>query len=90
MTSLKAAMPKNYACVNSHNLGASQAALLYYYADIRTQPFEIMQRLDCDLYLIQDEHGDKRIKPGANWKLIWHGKRATERRESFRLFRHTN
>jgi 4-amino-4-deoxy-L-arabinose transferase-like glycosyltransferase len=90
MTSLKTAMPKNYACMNSRNLGASQAALLYYFTDIRTQPFEAGQRLDCDLYLIQDEHGDKRIKPSANWKLIWHGKRAADRRESFRLFRHTN
>ncbi|HLD09526.1 MAG TPA: glycosyl transferase [Methylophilaceae bacterium] len=86
MTSLKAAMPKNYACVNSRNLGASQAALLYYYTDIRTQPFETGQRLDCDLYLIQDERGEKRIKPGADWKLIWKGKRVAERHESFRLY----
>jgi 4-amino-4-deoxy-L-arabinose transferase-like glycosyltransferase len=90
MTSLKTAMPKNYACVNSRNLGDSQAALLYYYTDVRTQPFETVQRLDCDLYLIQDARGEKKIKPGKDWKLIWHGKRVTERRESFRLFRHTN
>lgn len=90
MTSLKTAMPKNYACVNSRNLGASQAALLYYYTDVRTRPFEAVQHLDCDLYLIQDARGEKKIKPGKDWKLIWHGKRVTERRESFRLFRHTN
>jgi len=90
MTSLKTAIPKNYACVNSRNLGSSQTALLYYYTDIRTRPFETRQRLDCDLYLIQDERGDKKIMPGKHWKLIWKGKRPAERRESFRLFRHTN
>jgi 4-amino-4-deoxy-L-arabinose transferase-like glycosyltransferase len=89
MTSLEAALPKRYACMNSRNLGSAQTALLYYYTDIRTQPFETTQRLDCDLYLIQDERAAKKVKPGTGWKLIWKGKRAADRRESFRLYRHT-
>jgi len=90
MTSLEAALPKKYACVSSRNLGASQTALLYYYTDIRAQPFEATEHLNCDLYLIQDERGEKKIMPGKHWKLIWKGKRVAERRESFRLFRHVN
>jgi hypothetical protein len=42
--------------------------------------------LSCDLYLIQDERGEAKIVPGENWTLIWSGKRAADRRESFRLY----
>jgi hypothetical protein len=57
--------------------------------NLKTQSFETEQRLDCDLYLIQDTRGNEKIEPGPDWKLIWSGKRASERRESFRLFQHT-
>lgn len=86
VTSLQKAIPENSACINSKNLGESQQALLHYYADIRTQPLETGQRLDCDLYLIQDERGREIVEPGTDWKLIWQGKRPADRRESFRLF----
>ena len=88
MLALKKAVPSSYACINSRNMGAPQRALLDYYAGLRTQPLEIVQRLDCDLYLIQDERGRDKIQPGHDWKLIWHGKRPADRRESFRLYRH--
>jgi 4-amino-4-deoxy-L-arabinose transferase-like glycosyltransferase len=88
MTGMAASMPAEYACVNSRNLGSAQVALLDYYTNIRTHPFELSQRLDCDLYLIQDERGRGKIEPGDEWKLIWKGKRPAERRESFRLFQH--
>ena len=90
MMSLSKAMPKHYGCINSRNLDNSQEALLEYYTDIRVQPFETMQRLGCDLYLIQDERGTEKIEPGKDWKLIWHGKRAADRRENYRLFKHIN
>ena len=90
MGSLKKAIPENYACINSRNLGNAQAALLDYYTDLRTQPLETGQRLDCDLYLIQDERGREKVDPGPDWKLIWQGKRAPDRRESFRLYQHLN
>jgi len=86
-TSLKHALPKRFACVTSAHMGSAQRDLLYYYADIKTQPFETVQRLDCDLYLIQNDRNNK-VNPGADWKQIWHGKRASERHESFRLFKH--
>lgn len=86
--SLKKAIPRNYACINSRNLGAPQRALLDYYTGLRTQPFESGQRLDCDLYLLQDERGREKVEPGKDWKLIWHGKRPADRRESFRLYKH--
>lgn len=86
--SMGAAMPKQYACVTSRNLGSSQQALLDYYINVRTQSFERVQNLNCDLYLIQDERGREKVEPGSDWKLIWQGKRPAERRESFRLFQY--
>ena len=87
-TDLKQALPKQYACITSNHLGDAQRDLLHYYANLKTQPFETVQRLDCDLYLIQDARGSKKTTPGADWKLIWKGKRSSERREAFRLFKH--
>lgn len=85
--SMSKALPKSYHCVNSLNVGQAQRLLLNYYTDIRLQPFEWTQRLSCDLYLIQDERGTGKMQPGAEWQLIWKGKRITDRKESFRLFK---
>ena len=88
MTSLSKALPKHYACITSRGLGDTQQDLLYYYTNLRTQTFESVQGLNCDLYLIQDERGRDKIHPGHDWQLIWQGKRPADRRESFRLYRH--
>ena len=88
MTSLESALPESYACINSKQLGEGQRDLLHYYTNIIVLPLETAQRLDCDLYLIQDTRGETKVEPGPDWKLIWQGKRASERRESFRLFQH--
>lgn len=89
MADMQKSLPAKFACVSSYNLGESQRALLDYYLDIRTQPFEISQRVDCDLYLIQDERNRDIIEPGASWKLIWQGKRPSDRRENFRLYQYS-
>ncbi len=86
MLNIKKAVPKNYACVNTRNLGNSQLALLDYYANITGLSLELGNRLDCDLYLIRDERGQEKVIPGNDWELIWQGKRLSDRRESFRLF----
>lgn len=84
-TSLKSALPAHYACLTSRNVNGAQLDLLNYYTDIEPQIFEKTQRIDCNLYLIQDERNAKKIMPGAQWRLIWSGKRISERQESFRL-----
>jgi 4-amino-4-deoxy-L-arabinose transferase-like glycosyltransferase len=85
-TSLKVALPAKYACATGNNIGDSQKDLLHYFAGLKTQNLEFGSLRDCDLYVVQDEKGRERAEPGADWKLIWSGKRASERRESFRLF----
>ena len=87
-SSLNKALPANYACVKSQNLGTAQHDLLHYYANIKTTRAESEQALSCDLFLVQDEKGRVKIEPNSEWKLVWSGKRVSDRRESFRLFQH--
>ena len=89
-TSMNKALPKNFHCVNSLNVGQPQRLLLNYYTGIKLQPFEWTQRLSCDFYLIQDEKGTGKMQPGSEWQLVWKGKRAADRKESFRLFKLQN
>lgn len=89
-TSLKKALPAQYACISSNRLGDAQRDLLHYFADVKTQSSETEGTRNCDLYLIQDEKGREKVEPGLDWKLIWSGKRVSERRESFRLYQRIN
>jgi 4-amino-4-deoxy-L-arabinose transferase-like glycosyltransferase len=85
-TSLKTALPKEYACINSENVGSAQRDLLHYYANVKTYPSQAGVPLNCDLFLIQDGRKPKKITLEHDWKLIWSGKRISERKEKFRLF----
>ena len=89
-TSLQNALPAKYACVASNALGSSQKDLLHYFANLKTYTSELGGALQCDLYLFQDEKNREKVSPGAHWKLIWSGKRVSDRRESFRLFQRIN
>ena len=83
---IKHALPNHYDCIISHDVSDSQLALLHYYANIRTELSQNNSQLNCDFYLIQDDRDRSKYQPGDEWKLIWQGKRPTDRRESFRLF----
>ncbi len=87
-TSIYKTLPANSSCINSLNVGQSQRMLFSYYTDINLKPVENSESPDCKLYLIQDEKGTARMQPGDEWELIWHGKRAADRKESFRLFQY--
>ena len=84
--SLNKALPENYNCINSLNVGRSQRLLFNYHTNIKLQPFEVTQKLSCDLYFLQDNKADGEIQPSQKWQQIWSGKRAADRKESFRLF----
>ena len=76
----------NTECVNSLELGQSQRQLMSYYTNLDVREFERTNQLDCNYYLIQDTRGTARMQPSDEWKLVWQGKRAADRKESFRLF----
>ncbi|HEY8353700.1 MAG TPA: glycosyl transferase [Methylophilaceae bacterium] len=84
MRGMAASLPANYDCLQSPNLGSAQTALLDYYTGIR--PSTPDHGTQCSYYLLQHERGKPAIEPGSGWRLIWEGKRAAERRESFRLY----
>jgi 4-amino-4-deoxy-L-arabinose transferase-like glycosyltransferase len=84
--SMNKALPKNYGCINSLGVGQPQRLLLNYHTNIQLQPFESTQQLNCNFYLLQDVKGVGRMQPGQEWIQIWVGKRATDRKEDFRLF----
>lgn len=88
-TSFKQALPADFSCIASENLGKAQRDLLYYYADVKTYTAQPGENVHCDLYLIQDGKKPKKIKTADDWQQIWHGKRISERKESFRLFQQT-
>lgn len=85
-TSMKKALPEEFACISGRGVGDFQRAAVDYYLDIRIYRFENAQRVECDLYLIEDARGQEKVMPGPEWKLIWKGKRPSDRRQSFRLY----
>lgn len=85
-TSLTKALPSEYLCMNSLNIGNAKMQLLHYHGNIKLLPVSNAQTLNCDLYLIEDEHGKAKMQPNDEWTLIWQGNRAADRRERFRLF----
>lgn len=84
--SMMQAMPAGTQCVNSLELGQSQRQLMAYYTNLEVREFEKFKQLDCNYYLIQDTRGTAKMQPSDEWKLVWQGKRAADRKESFRLF----
>lgn len=86
--SMKQSLPEHYACISSRGLGMPQRALLDYYLNIKAQPIESSQRIECDLYLVQDEKKRRFEAPGTNWQLIWQGKRPSDRRERYWLYQY--
>ena len=85
---LKVALPK-HACVNTKNFTDAELALLHYHADIKAIAFEDAQKLECDIYIIHDTTSKNVYQPGKQWKQIWRGKRATDKRnEGFRMFKY--
>jgi 4-amino-4-deoxy-L-arabinose transferase-like glycosyltransferase len=86
-TRLKAAVPKQHACITSIRLGAAQRDLLHYHTNLKTYAFETEQQFNCDLLLVQDDKNRDKFIPDRYWTLIWAGKRLSDRSESFRLFK---
>ncbi len=81
-------LPPVKQCVDS-NVGPAQRASFAYFGQI---PFAQFHSVRCDFLLLQDNHpknSDIRsiTHDGAQWQLIWEGRRPTDRDERFRLYR---
>ena len=90
IVSMKQAMPAQYRCVSSRNLGEPQRAMLHYIAGIITYREEVPDRhRDCGLMLVQGVPQEEDVPLGP-WQKIWEGSRpGDDRDERFRLYQHT-
>jgi 4-amino-4-deoxy-L-arabinose transferase-like glycosyltransferase len=86
ISGMTAAMPGEYHCVASRELGEPQRALLHYFADVITEREERASRsAECDLLLVQGRP-QQDVAPEAPWRKIWEGSRPGDRHERYRLY----
>lgn len=81
------ALPEGGSCVES-NVGPAQRASFAYFGNI---PFAGFDDTDCDLLLLQDDNrrqdnAKRLIRADEQWRLLWEGRRASDRHERFRLY----
>jgi hypothetical protein len=87
MVSLQQALPKQYDCISSRELGDTQRAMLHYHANIITYRDDVPARKrDCSLLLVQG-YPQMEIPQGSGWKKIWEGGRPGDKDERYRLYR---
>ncbi|MBI4207189.1 MAG: glycosyltransferase family 39 protein [Betaproteobacteria bacterium] len=86
VASLQQALPKNYRCISSRDLGESQRAMLHYFGGILTHREEVpARRRSCDLMLLQGQPRFE-VPPRGNWRKIWEGGRPGDKDERYRLY----
>lgn len=81
------ALPEGGSCVES-NVGPAQRASFAYFGNI---PFAGFDDIDCDLLLLQDDNrrqdnARRLVRADEQWRLLWEGRRASDRHERFRLY----
>lgn len=83
---MQRAMPAQYRCMASRELGEAQRAMLHYFAGIKTQRIETRPKApSCDLLLVQGRPLDESVMT-PEWKKIWEGHRPGDKDERFRLY----
>lgn len=87
MAGMQQALPAQYRCVSSRNLGEPQRAMLHYFAGIITYREEVPERRrDCDLLLVHGVPQEENVPLGP-WQKIWEGSRpGDDQDERFRLY----
>jgi 4-amino-4-deoxy-L-arabinose transferase-like glycosyltransferase len=83
-------LPASHICVDS-NVGPAQRASFAYFGEITFSQFG---RGQCEYYLMQDsvrnKDDTKHFKPTSQWKMLWEGRRPSDRDERFRLYQRQN
>jgi 4-amino-4-deoxy-L-arabinose transferase-like glycosyltransferase len=87
---IRTRLPDNYRCVSARGVGPAQRASFAYLGEVR---FEKAGQQSCEYLLVQDSGLRKQrgqlspVEP--EFTLLWQGRRASDRHESFRLFKRT-
>ena len=84
--SLAKALPRDFKCVASNNLGDAQRALFAYFVGLNTVREELPGASRCGVLLVQ-AHAGRDLVTGPGWSEIWRGSRPGDRREVFILYR---
>tara|TARA_R110001599_G_scaffold171353_1_gene362120 strand:- start:107304 stop:109046 length:1743 start_codon:yes stop_codon:yes gene_type:complete len=84
---IHAVLPATKHCVET-DIGSPQRASLAYFGDIAFAQFS---QKDCTYLLLQDHHRSNNTtslmrRGDASWRLIWQGRRPSDRDERFRLY----
>lgn len=86
---LGAHLPPDYRCVDTEGLGPAQRASFAYLGQVK---FARHADARCEFLLVQEDRPkrskgaqSRAVNPGLT--LLWQGRRAADRHESFRLFR---
>lgn len=83
---MQRAMPTQYQCMASRDLGQAQRAMLHYFAGIRTIRSDSgTPATHCDLLLAQGLPLDELVL-GPEWQKIWEGHRPGDKDERLRLY----
>ena len=85
---IQSTLPVNYDCVTADGIGPAQRASFAYLGEVK---FAKKNQKHCDYLLVQDKdvrhkHSEAIKKISEDYKLLWQGRRASDRDESFRLF----
>ena len=82
--SLKRALPAQYECLASEDVGETQLAMLQYLGDITAHRAAYDT---CDWLLVQSQQISMLTRNHSNWKKVWEGGRSSDRSERFQLYR---
>ncbi|MEB0137953.1 MULTISPECIES: glycosyltransferase family 39 protein [unclassified Undibacterium] len=86
-SSMQSALPGNFDCMASKDLGESERAMLGYFAGITTYRQENFPDVDCDLLLVNGlQNQQPQHLHDENWRLLWDGARPGDSRERLWLF----
>ncbi len=86
---ISAHLPADYRCVKTEGVGPAQRASFAYLGEVK---FARDDGARCEFLLVQEDRGRRSKgaqsrKLDAGLTLLWQGRRAADRHESFRLFR---
>lgn len=84
-------LPQGDYCVDT-NVGPAQRSSFAYFGGV---PFSRFRDANCEFLLLQDSHrGRDNVKTvrygGAQWRVMWEGRRPADRNERYRLLRRMN
>lgn len=83
---LHRALPSDYGCLASKDLGESERAMLQYVTGIVSVRREVHPDAGCDFILVQNRAMDDETRRQEDWQLIWEGSRPGDNNELFGLF----